>query len=329
MTVTQRPWWKDAVVYQIYPASFKDSNGDGIGDFNGIISELDYIRSIGVDVIWVCPHYDSPQVDMGYDISNYEDVYAPYGTLQDAERLINETHDRGMRIIFDLVVNHTSDQVCPNTFSIYVPQRGMLTWTAQMVSRIAFVKRQPQARLVHLATCSLRRWRKESTKQLGWQLHWQVGKPISSFRCLLINPSVWQWDEHTEEYYLHLFCPEQPDLNWENPETRQAIYKSAMEFWLERGVDGFRVDTVNMYSKGEMLDAPITDPTSEWQFAGYQYCNGPRMAEFLAEMNEVLEKYDAMTVGECPNTPDMKRVLQYVSAKEKQLNMVFQFVSHQ
>jgi len=138
---------------------------------------------------------------------------------------------------------------------------------------------------------------------------------------------VWEWDEHTQEYYLHLFCPEQPDLNWENPETRQAIYKSAMEFWLQRGVDGFRVDTVNMYSKGEMLDAPITDPGSEWQFAGYQYCNGPRMAEFLNEMNQILEKYDAMTVGECPHTPDMKRVLEYVSAKEKQLNMVFQFVS--
>jgi alpha-glucosidase len=139
--------------------------------------------------------------------------------------------------------------------------------------------------------------------------------------------SVWEWDEHTQEYYLHLFCPEQPDLNWENPETRQAIYKSAMEFWLERGVDGFRVDTVNMYSKGEMLDAPVTDPGAEWQFAGFQYCNGPRMAEFLNEMNEILEKYDAMTVGECPHTPDMKRVLEYVSAKEKQLNMVFQFVS--
>jgi hypothetical protein len=112
MTVTQRPWWKDAVVYQIYPASFKDSNGDGIGDLNGIISELDYIRSIGVDVIWVCPMFDSPQVDMGYDIRDYEDVYAPYGTLQDMERLIDETHTRGMRVMLDLVVNHTSDQVC-------------------------------------------------------------------------------------------------------------------------------------------------------------------------------------------------------------------------
>lgn len=138
--------------------------------------------------------------------------------------------------------------------------------------------------------------------------------------------SVWEWDEHTQEYYLHLFCPEQPDLNWENPETRQAIYETAMEFWLKRGVDGFRVDTVNMYSKGDMRDAPITDPGSEWQFAGYQYCNGPRMDEFLGEMNQILEKYGAMTVGECPNTLDMERVHQYVSAKEKRLSMVFQFV---
>jgi oligo-1,6-glucosidase len=119
MTVPQRPWWKDAVVYQIYPASFKDSNGDGIGDLNGIISELDYLRSIGVDCIWICPMFDSPQVDMGYDIRDYEDVYAPYGTLQDMERLIDETHTRGMRIILDLVVNHTSDQVCLSNIYIF------------------------------------------------------------------------------------------------------------------------------------------------------------------------------------------------------------------
>lgn len=290
MTVQQRPWWKDSVVYQIYPASFKDSNGDGIGDFNGIISELDYIRSIGVDVIWICPMYDSPQVDMGYDVRNYEDVYAPYGTMQDMERLISETHDRGMRIILDLVVNHTSDQhkwFLESRSSKDNPKRDWYIWRP---ARYVNGERKPPN---------------------NW---------VSNF-----TGSAWEWDEHTQEYYLHLFCPEQPDLNWENPETRQAICKSAMEFWLERGVDGFRVDTVNMYSKGEMLDAPITDEGSEWQFAGYQYCNGPRMAEFLAEMNEVLKKYDAMTVGECPNTPDMKRVLEYVSAKSNQLNMVFQF----
>ncbi|RMZ74140.1 glycoside hydrolase superfamily [Pyrenophora seminiperda CCB06] len=271
-------------------AFFKDSNGDGIGDLNGIISELDYIRSIGVHVIWICPMYDSPQVDMGYDIRDYEDVYRPYGTVQDMERLIAETHARGMKIILDLVVNHTSDQhkwFLESRSSKDNPKRDWYIWKP---ARYVDGERRPPN---------------------NW---------VSNF-----TGSVWQWDEHTQEYYLHLFCPEQPDLNWENPVTRQAIYKSAMEFWLQRGVDGFRVDTVNMYSKGDMLDAPITDPGSDWQFAGYQYCNGPRMAEFLSEMNQILEKYDAMTVGECPNTPDMKRVLQYVSAKERQLNMVFQF----
>ncbi|KAH6612747.1 glycoside hydrolase superfamily [Boeremia exigua] len=290
MTVTQRPWWKDGVVYQIYPASFKDSNGDGVGDFQGIISELDYIRSIGVDTIWICPMYDSPQVDMGYDIRNYEDVYAPYGTLDDMQRLIDETHARGMRIILDLVVNHTSDQhkwFLESRSSKDNPKRDWYIWRP--------------ARYVNGERKTPNNW-------------------VSNFLG-----SVWEWDEHTQEYYLHLFCPEQPDLNWENEETRKAIYKSAMEFWLDRGVDGFRVDTVNMYSKGEMLDAPVTDPGSEWQPAGYQYCNGPRMKEFLGEMNEVLSRYDAMTVGECPNTREMSRVLEYVSAKEKQLNMVFQF----
>ncbi|KAF1954001.1 alpha-amylase-domain-containing protein [Byssothecium circinans] len=290
MTVGQRKWWKDSVVYQIYPASFKDSNGDGIGDLNGILEELDYIEAIGVDTIWICPMYDSPQVDMGYDVRDYEKVYTPYGTVQDMERLITEIHNRGMRIIIDLVINHTSDQHAwfqESRSSKDNPKRDWYIWRP---ARYVNNERKPPN---------------------NW---------LSNF-----GGSVWQWDPQTEEYYLHLFCPEQPDLNWENPEARAAIYKSAMEFWLERGVDGFRVDTVNMYSKGEMVDAPITDPESEWQFAGFQYCNGPRMDEFLGEMNQILEKYDAMTVGECPHTPEMSRVVKYVSAKEKQLNMVFQF----
>ncbi|KAF1920235.1 alpha-glucosidase-like protein maltase [Ampelomyces quisqualis] len=335
MTVAQRPWWKDAVVYQIYPASFKDSNGDGIGDLNGIMSELDYIHSIGVDVIWICPMYDSPQVDMGYDIRDYEDVYAPYGTLQDMEKLIEETHSRGMRIILDLVVNHTSDQARATTTHLatfHIPSPGSVPINSK--SLLTFCKANKS------------RSSKDNPKR-DWYI-WRPARYVNGERRPPNNwagnftGSAWQWEfvinfpneegdadkstsPQTEEYYLHLFCPEQPDLNWENPETRRAIYKSAMEFWLERGVDGFRVDTVNMYSKGEMLDAPVTDPSSEWQFAGYEYCNGPRMTEFLGEMNEILEKYDAMSVGECPNTPDMKRVLQYVSAREKQLNMVFQF----
>jgi alpha-glucosidase/glucan 1,6-alpha-glucosidase len=137
---------------------------------------------------------------------------------------------------------------------------------------------------------------------------------------------VWEWDQDTQEYYLHLFCPEQPDLNWENPETRAAIYESAMEFWLRKGVDGFRIDTVNMYSKDPGLrDAPIIDPEAEWQFAAEYYCNGPHMHIYLREMNQILSKYRAMTVGELPHTPDVQKVLKYVSARERQLNMVFQF----
>jgi oligo-1,6-glucosidase len=204
---------------------------------------------------------------MGYDIRNYEDVYAPYGTVQDMERLIAEAHARGMRIILDLVVNHTSDQHAwfkESRSSKDNPKRDWYIWRPAKYEN--GVRKAPN----------------------NW---------ISNF-----TGSVWEWDELTQEYYLHLFCPEQPDLNWENPETRKAIYESAMEFWLKRGVDGFRVDTVNMYSKGDLRDAPVTDPGSEWQFAGFQYCNGPRMAEFLGEMNQVLAKYDAMTVGECPHT---------------------------
>jgi alpha-glucosidase len=295
MTVKTRTqeWWKHAVVYQIYPASFCDSNGDGVGDFRGIISKLDYIADLGANVIWVCPMYDSPQVDMGYDISNYEDVYQPYGTLQDMEALIQETHARGMRIMLDLVINHTSDQHA---------------WFKESRSSKNNPKRDWYI------------WRPAKYAPDGTRL------PPNNWRCNFGGGSAWEWDEETQEYYLHLFCKEQPDLNWENPVTREAIYESSMEFWLKRGVDGFRVDTVNMYSKPPGLpDAPITDPVAEYQPAGMIYCNGPRMHEFLGEMNEILCKYNAITVGELPHTPDIARVLKYVSAEARQLNMVFQF----
>lgn len=292
MAIKQRPWWKDGVVYQIYPASFKDSNGDGIGDIPGITQSLDYLKSLGIDIVWICPMYDSPQIDMGYDISDYENVYPPYGTLSDMEELIHECHKRGMRIILDLVINHTSDQH---------------KWFKESRSSKDNPKRDWYI------------WRPAKYDEQG------NPKPPNNWRSNF-GGSVWEWDENTQEYYLHLFCPEQPDLNWENEETRKAIYASAMTFWLDKGVDGFRVDTVNMYSKDTAYpNAPITDHGAEWQEAGKVYCNGPRMHEFLAEMNAILCKYDAMTVGECPHTPDPKRVLQYVSAKEKQLNMVFQF----
>ncbi|KAG5922532.1 hypothetical protein E4U53_003695 [Claviceps sorghi] len=295
MTVIAREkkWWKEAVIYQIYPASFCDSNGDGIGDVPGITSKLDYLASLGINVIWICPMYDSPQVDMGYDISNYEDVYRPYGTVQDMEVLIRETHSRGMRIMLDLVINHTSDQHA---------------WFKESRSSKDNPKRDWYI------------WRPARYSSTGERL------PPNNWRSSFGGGSAWEWDEPTGEYYLHLFAVEQPDVNFDNDVTRKALYASAMEFWLERGVDGFRIDTVNLYSKPPGLpDAPVTDPKAPFQPAGSVYTNGPRMHEFLGEMNQILSKYGAITVGELPCTPDTAKVLEYVSAKAKRLNMVFQF----
>lgn len=285
------PWWKNGSVYQIYPASYNDSNNDGIGDIQGIIQKLDYIKDLGVDIIWVCPHFDSPQIDMGYDISDYQAIYPPYGTVADCERLISECHLRELRVCFDLVVNHTSDKH---------------KWFQQSRSSKNNPKRDWYI------------WRPAKYDAQGNR------KPPNNWRSNFAGPA-WSWDEETQEYYLHLFAPEQPDLNWDNDEVRQTIYDDIIRFWLKKGVDGFRVDTVNMYSKGDMKDAPISDPESECQSAGMMYCNGPRMHEFLREMNAVMEEYDAMTVGECPCTPDMDKVKKYVSASERQLSMVFQF----
>ncbi|KAK4503243.1 hypothetical protein PRZ48_006671 [Zasmidium cellare] len=284
-------WWKTATVYQIYPASFKDSNNDGLGDIPGIISKLDYIQALGVDVIWLSPHYDSPQIDMGYDVSDYESVYPPYGTVSGMEELINETHARGMRIIVDLVVNHTSSEHAwfkESCSSKQSPKRDWYIWRPAKYDRDG-------------NRCPPNNWR--------------------SMFC----GSAWTWHEPTQEYYLHLFATEQPDLNWESAAARKAIYESSMEFWLLRGVDGFRIDCVNMYSKADLPDAPVTDFSADLQHAGLTFCNGPRMGEFLDEMREVLDKYDTMTVGECPFTPDRQQVLSYVGAKANRLNMVFQF----
>ncbi|KAL4931353.1 glycoside hydrolase family 13 protein [Aspergillus undulatus] len=291
-TPTEPKWWKNSIIYQIYPASFKDSNGDGIGDLPGIISELDYIESLGVDAVWICPMYDSPQYDMGYDISNYQTVYPPYGTFEDMQTLIDACHTRGMRVILDLVVNHTSHEH---------------QWFKESRASKSSAKRDWYV------------WRPAKYDANGKRC------PPNNWRSIF-GGGAWEWDEDTQEYYLHLFCVEQPDLNWENPEVRQTIYNEAMEFWLKKGVDGFRVDTVNMYSKDPTYpDAPVVSPESDTQVAFSLFCNGPRIHEYIREMNEVLEKYDAMTVGELAQTPTMEGVLRYVSAAEKQLNMVFSF----
>ncbi|KAK4235489.1 hypothetical protein C8A03DRAFT_36658 [Achaetomium macrosporum] len=292
-SASSRPWWKDAVCYQIYPASFKDSNGDGLGDIPGILSKIDYLKDLGVDVVWVSPMFDSPQVDMGYDISDYEKVYPPYGSVKDMEDLIAACHERGMKLILDLVVNHTSDQHAwfrESRSSKDNPKRDWYIWKPP-------------------------RYAADGTRL-----------PPTNWRSYFSGPA-WEYDEDTGEYYLHLFAKEQPDLNWENEETREAIYNSAMRFWLDKGVDGFRVDVVNMYSKGvEFKDAPIVDSRFYEQPAWLYYANGPRMHEFLREMNQkVLNNYDTVTVGELPHTPDPKKVLEYVGASDKQLSMVFQF----
>lgn len=322
----QRVWWKEATFYQIYPASFKDSNGDGWGDIPGIIEKISYIASLGtspytnhwrqreprrvstetypdhllgVDAVWLSPMFDSPQIDMGYDISDYEAVYAPYGTVTDVETLISLCHNNNMKLILDLVVNHTSDQHAwfkESRSSKDNPKRDWYFW-------------QPA------------RYDADGNR-----------KPPTNWRSYFAG-STWTWDEHTQEYYLHLYDESQPDLNWENEDCRRAIYDSAMRFWLDKGIDGFRVDTVNKYSKYvNFQDAPITDPSSEVQPAAQFWCNGPRIHEFVREMNvEVLSKYKTydglpvVTVGELSMTPNPEGVLEYVSAQKKELDMIFQF----
>ncbi|KAH8754044.1 glycoside hydrolase superfamily [Hyaloscypha finlandica] len=285
-----RKWWKEAVIYEIYPASFKDSDGDGIGDIPGIISKLDYLHDLGVDVIHICSHYQSPQVDMGYDISDYEDVHRPYGTVEDVQALINATHTRGMKIIFDLVINHSSNQhkwFEESRSSKDNPKRDWYFWRPA-------------------------RWDAEGNR-----------RPPNNWRSHFAAPA-WTWDEKTEEYYLHIYAPEMPDFNWENEETREGIYNSSMIFWLERGIDGFRINIVNKYSKDiEFPDAPIVEPWEETQPASEFYNNGPRIHEYLGEMKNILDRYGALSVGELSHFPFTEEaMLQFASAGSGHLSMV-------
>lgn len=291
MTVTYT-WWKDASVYQIWPASYKDSNGDGVGDIPGIILTLDYVKNLGIDVVWLSPMYDSPQDDMGYDISDYEKVYPKYGTLEDMDKLISEVHSRGMKLILDLVINHTSSEhkwFEESRSSKTNPKRDWYIWKPPKYD--ADGNRQPPN---------------------NWGSYF--------------SGSAWKYDETTDEYYLHLFAESQPDLNWEKEETRQAIYKSALQFWFEKGIDGFRIDTAGMYSKVQSFpDAPIVFPDEKWQPCKKYHQSGPRIHEFHKEMfNTVTSKYDAMTVGEVGHST-REDALKYVSAKEKEMNMMFLF----
>ncbi|KAL2786765.1 glycoside hydrolase superfamily [Aspergillus keveii] len=286
-----RAWWKESSVYQIYPASFKDSNGDGIGDIPGIISKLDYLKKLGVDIVWLSPILQSPQVDMGYDISDYYAIHPPYGTLDDVDELIKGLHARGMKYVMDLVVNHTSDQH---------------EWFKQSRSS----KTNPY-RDWYI-------WKKPRYTADG------VRQPPNNWGSYFSGPA-WTYDAATDEYYLHLFAREQPDLNWENPAVRAAVHK-IMRYWLDKGTSGFRLDVINFISKDQrFLDVPITDPSKSYSDGAKYYACGPRLHEYLQELGSILKEYDAFSVGEMPSVYDPVEILNAVGFERNELGMAFQF----
>ncbi len=278
-----KTWWKEGIVYQIYPRSFQDSNGDGIGDIQGIISRLDYIKSLGVDIIWLCPVYRSPNDDNGYDIADYRNIMEEFGTMADFDELLEGMHQRGLKLVMDLVVNHSSDEHA---------------------------------------------WFEESKKSKDNPYRdyyiWKPGKnggPPNDWQAFF-GGSAWQYDETTEEYYLHLFTVKQPDLNWENPKVREEV-NDVIKYWFDKGVDGFRMDVISLISKrpeyANMVSKNFEDTIR------LQYANGPRIHEFLRDMNDkVLSKYDIMTVGEGPGIT-LDHGLNYVGEDRKELDMVFHF----
>jgi oligo-1,6-glucosidase len=256
--IINRKWWKEKVVYQLYPRSFKDANGDGIGDLKGIIEKLDYIKSLGIDVVWLNPVYESPNDDMGYDISDYRSIMKDFGTMEDFEILLKGLHDRGIKLIMDLVVNHTSDE--------------------------------------HI-------WFKESRKSKDNPYrnyyHWwdaEKGNPPYRWSIFDKESNAWKYDAASDSYYFHIFSEKQPDLNWENPKVRYEVY-DMMKFWLDKGVDGFRLDVIACISKDiSFPEMPTNMPVSAW-FP--YYAQGPHLHDYLQEMNrEVFSKYDCMNVGE-------------------------------
>jgi len=278
----QDRWWKDAVVYQVYPRSFKDSNGDGIGDLKGITSELDYIQKLGVSVVWLSPHYDSPNADNGYDIRDYRKVMAEFGSMDDFDALLKGIKQRHMRLILDLVVNHTSDEnywFVESRKSKDNPYRNYYIWRAG-----------------------------------------QDGGPPNNWTSFF-SGSAWKFDPATNEYYLHYFADKQPDLNWDNPKVRQEVY-GIMKFWLDKGVDGFRMDVIPFVSKVPGLP---NYPSSYEGRVQYFYTTGPHLHEYLQEMNkEVLAKYDVMTVGEAFGVT-LEQTPMFVDERRHELNMIFNF----
>ncbi|ERI91566.1 oligo-1,6-glucosidase [Clostridiales bacterium oral taxon 876 str. F0540] len=280
-----KKWWKEGVVYQIYPRSFKDSNGDGIGDIRGIIEKLDYIKDLGANIIWLCPVYKSPNDDNGYDISDYRNIMEEFGTMADFDELLNEMHKREIRLVMDLVVNHSSDEnkwFVESRKSKDNPYRDYYIW----------------------------REGKEGSPPNNW----------GSF----FSGSAWKYDETTGEYFMHLFSEKQPDLNWENEKVRYEVY-NMMKFWFDKGIDGFRMDVINLISKVPGFPDGHKGKKDIYGNGFPLVANGPRVHEYLQEMNrEVLSRYDIMTVGETPGV-DPETAKLYVNEDRKELNMLFQF----
>ena len=281
----ERKWWKESVVYQIYPRSFMDSNGDGIGDIKGITSKLDYLKELGIDVIWLSPVYQSPNDDNGYDISDYQAIMQEFGNMEDFDEMLAAAHGRGIKIMMDLVVNHTSDEhrwFVESRKSKDNPYRDYYIW------RDAKDGREPN----NWGSC--------------------------------FGGSAWQYDETTDMYFLHLFSKKQPDLNWDNKVVRREVF-DMMTWWLEKGVDGFRMDVISMISKVPGLPDGPKDKDALYGDFGPSVINGPHVHDYLKEMRkEVLSKFDTITVGETSGVT-VEEAVKYAADDESELNMVFQF----
>ncbi|KAL7424802.1 hypothetical protein Q5752_000486 [Cryptotrichosporon argae] len=295
-TVTKpsdRAWWKEATVYQIYPASFADHAANGHGTLRGVLARIPYLHDLGVDVVWFSPIYASPQADMGYDISDYRAIDARYGSLEDWDAVRDACHERRMKVVMDLVVNHTSDQHA---------------WFTESRSSRTNPKRDWYI------------WRDGTVDASG------VRHPPNNWNSSFGAGPTWTYDEHTDQWYLHLFLKEQPDLNWENAEVRAAVWDT-MRWWLDRGADGFRMDVINYISKVPGLpDAPVTVPGRECQPFGPLSINGPKVHDWLKEMNrEVLCRYDCFAVGETPGNDAVEVYAQYSRPESRELQMVFHF----
>ena len=283
--ITEKKWWKEAVAYQIYPRSFMDSNNDGIGDLQGIISKLDYLKDLGIDVIWICPVYKSPNDDNGYDISDYQDIMSDFGTMEDFNELLSEIHKRNMKIIIDLVINHTSDEhpwFIESRSSKQNPKRDWYIW----------------------------REGKDNKEPNNWES--------------IFKGSAWEYDENTKEYYLHLFSKKQPDLNWENEDMRNEIYKM-INWWLDKGIDGFRVDAISHINKEEGLVDMDNPDNLKYVPSFDKHMNVEGIHDYLRELKEnTFSKYDIMTVGEA-NGVKAEQATDWVGENDGKFNMLFQF----